>query len=402
MIQVARSTMDKLALSKEMYLLGCYHGTKNTRTNRMLSILNFDFSIGTIIVTTCNDNNLSTKNKQGHSKDWHELIDEFKKIYNNSQMIADLNNLHDVRNLIQHGGFIPSEFDIKNYANLIKNFIDDICKTIYQNQLSYESISIASVLKSTDERVILLKAEEFFSEEKYQMAQYYLNAVLLYHYMLIQENLNLDFVEYPTGVLSSLAENVDTETPRKIAIAVNRLAMGEYYIRLKELLLKYEINLEISSAKYWLGKITPPKQIGFNDVKEVFNTVYNIILETEHQITEQFNLSGPLICGLYCSCITHNSCIIKYGLFSEVEISKIELYFIKTSEDKTQYPPSVELSRKTGFNEYIINGLIPNTKYHCGITVKQKLKPNEFIRHDHTAEIVFETLAIPEQHQKTE
>ena len=123
LLQVNNSTMDKLSLAKEMFILGAYHGGKDSRVDRMLSILNFDFSISTIIVTTCTDSGKNPKQNNGKSKNWHELIKLLQEFYNNENMITDLDNLHEVRNQIQHGGSVPSEYDIQNYQKTVRIFL---------------------------------------------------------------------------------------------------------------------------------------------------------------------------------------------------------------------------------------------------------------------------------------
>jgi hypothetical protein len=105
---------SKLALAKEMYLIGLTHNRNNTRTNRMLTILNFDFAAGTLIISACIQAGLNTRNSKGRIKNFPLLLDELKTIYTNGSVIADISSLHDLRNSIQHGDTIPSDWDIKN------------------------------------------------------------------------------------------------------------------------------------------------------------------------------------------------------------------------------------------------------------------------------------------------
>lgn len=402
MNQISKLPVDKLALAKEMYILGCYNGSKDTRTNRMLAILNFDFSVVTIIITSCIYKNVEVKSKQGRSKKWDELISGFKTFYNNTPMISDLKSLHEVRNMIQHGGSVPSEFDIKNYQQKIREFFDDVCKSVYEDKLNYDTISIASVLKSDNERLLLQRVERYFENKDYNLALQFIGTVLLYHYLLIQENLGSPFVEHYTGFggLSLDGSMQDTETPRRIAMVINRLAMGEYYIRLKEILSSLGIDLEHNSPYFWIGSEISPKIIDINTVKGFLETTYNIILGTEHNITEKYDLEKPLICGLHILKITTHSCTISYFLFSKYNIQDITISFPKTSDDNRTMPEAGELSKNTGYNEYTIEGLQPDNKYVCVVSVKQKSKPNEWTFHSHSAEIIIKTKPIEPAIQK--
>lgn len=94
-------SISRLALAKEMYIIGLHNAQKNASTSRMLAILNFDFSITTIIVACCIDNNQNPKQKNGRAKRWDELIQSFQIFYN--KPTADINDLHDLRNSVQHG-----------------------------------------------------------------------------------------------------------------------------------------------------------------------------------------------------------------------------------------------------------------------------------------------------------
>ena len=114
MVSVSPASMRKLSLAKEMFLVGLFNAGKNTDIDRISTILNFDFSITSIMVACCIDNKQNPKQKNGRAKRWDELMASFTTFYAHPSVITDLNGLHDLRNSIQHGDFVPSDTNAKH------------------------------------------------------------------------------------------------------------------------------------------------------------------------------------------------------------------------------------------------------------------------------------------------
>jgi hypothetical protein len=239
---IPSALLKKMSLAKEMYVLGLSYNRNNTRTNRMLTILNFDFAVGTLVASACIQAGFDTRTNKGRIKDWPLLIETLRNFYSNSSIIAGITSLHDLRNSIQHGDTIPSDWDITKYGETVRLFFDEVCDKVFNQTIGYDSISLAAILKSPHETELMLLAEKYIVAGFYSLAIHLIWSSILYHYMLIRTNLFLPLLpryEFysstrftggnPTQIdidIMDLNINLDT--------AVNRLAMGEYYLNFRE------------------------------------------------------------------------------------------------------------------------------------------------------------------------
>ena len=98
-----------------MFILGVIHKRTNNRISKISSILNFDFAVVALIIAACIKSRQNVMTKKGRTKDWFELLELMQKFYTNKAMLADLTSLHDLRNSIQHGDTVPSDYDIDKY-----------------------------------------------------------------------------------------------------------------------------------------------------------------------------------------------------------------------------------------------------------------------------------------------
>ena len=190
------SPLAKMTLAKQMFILGQLAGTKNTKVDRILAILNFDFCVVTLIVSACISSKENPKQKNGKAKRWDELVSTMRSFYTNEIMISDLDSLHDLRNAVQHGDTIPSEWDIERFAKIVRSFFDDICNKIFQQSITFDSVSIAHIVKSPHEKILLTHMEEQISKKNYSIAYIFLFTSALYHYMLIRTNLKIPLDEH--------------------------------------------------------------------------------------------------------------------------------------------------------------------------------------------------------------
>ena len=333
------STMDKLSLAKEMFILGAYHGGKNSRVDRMLSILNFDFSVSTIIVTTCMDSGKNPKNNKGKAKGWPELITLLREFYTNENVVTNVDNLHEVRNQIQHGGSIPSEYDIQNYQKTVRNFFDEICHVVYQDKINFDSISLASLLKSPHEKEMLLKAEIMIEQGRYDFSLQLILTAAYYHYMLIRTNLRIP--RFPTDTSQKTVEPSAYEVGKdveKLSKDVNRaidiLAMGQYYFKTMELLNKTHSRNTLEYSYSWISKLQIKETISYDVIEKARIDIYNIILGTEHLVAEKTIVDVPVVYGLCIEEITANSARINYGILGKLNLEECVLQLFSDKDKK--------------------------------------------------------------------
>jgi len=374
--------VDRLALAKEMYSIGIHHSKINTRTNHMMSILNFDFSITTIVVSACLYSGQSTKNNKGKTKKWEELLESFRKNYNNQSMITDIDGLHDLRNSIQHGDTVPSDWDIKKYTKVVKDFFDDVCKSVFQNKLTYDSVSLSKLLKSPHEIELMTRVERLIEEGKYDLAAYFAYTTVLYHYNLIRKNLSISsrifpfFDTFEEDFANRKISQKLHELSDALDHAIDRLAIGEFYSKMKYLLEKgcprrYGIDPSFDD-------IIIPENTTFDQISELQTDIYSIILGTEHILTDSLVLE-LVIYGITVTDIMQTSAKISYGIFSSRDIKECKLIFIRTSAD-TEIISPIELTKKEGYHELVVDKLTPGKRYNCEMVVSPVSTPNEFKR----------------------
>lgn len=88
-------------------------------------IVNFDSAGTSLIVACCVDKNQQSKQKDSKVKEmgWPFISIQ---VYKNSQLLIDIDNLHNFSNSIQHGNDILSDTDINRYSTIVKDLFVDI------------------------------------------------------------------------------------------------------------------------------------------------------------------------------------------------------------------------------------------------------------------------------------
>ena len=378
MVSVSISSMKRLSLAKEMFMVGLHNSSKNTDIDRMSVILNFDFSITSIIVASCIDNNQNTKQKDGRVKRWGELIALLGTFYTNQPVITDLKILHDLRNSIQHGDVIPSDSDINRHKKIVREFFDDVCLRVYNGGITYDSISIASLLKSIHEREILLRAEKYIEERKYHLGLYLIQSAALYHYMLIKTNLALPILplrNYPP-------HDVDDDNIKKVYDEIDnitdRLAMGQYYIRMKDMLNNAppfnNFEKQKKFANIWLSQLKPLENVSLTEAENARTDIYNIMLGTEDMVTEKTIVDTPVVYGCHPTDVTQSSVRVNYGILSNLPLEEceLELFYNPRYDEAIR---SINLPTQNGFKDATVDGLSSNTTYYGRIWIRQNPDP---------------------------
>jgi len=96
----------RLVLAKKLYLHGCSHASAKDEVSRMLAIHHFDNAIEIVlkcVATKCGG--VSSSRQEYRFKDlWNEIVQQGMDLPLKDQIFS----LHDLRNLIQHQGDIPS------------------------------------------------------------------------------------------------------------------------------------------------------------------------------------------------------------------------------------------------------------------------------------------------------
>ena len=110
---------------------------------------------------------------------------------------------------------------------------------------------MANILKSPHEAELMLQAEEYMNKGKYNFALYIIQVTVIYQYMLVKTNLFLPILpRYELYSSPRFTGNNITPVDKDIldiytmlGKAVDRLALGEYYLRMQKVLENAEPHL---------------------------------------------------------------------------------------------------------------------------------------------------------------
>jgi len=381
MSSISSSTQSKLVLAKEMFTLGHLSGKRKTRVNNMLSILNFDFTVVTLIVAACLDSGEDPKQRNGRAKRWDELLSALQNFYTNQGFISDLESLHDLRNSIQHGDIIPSEWDITRFERITKNFFEDILNQVYNNQITFDAISLATNLKSPHEKTLMEFVEKYIDAENYPLAYQFLLTAAVYHYMLIISNLKLPFGKLYLQQSSVVEEGMTAEQGVEILSdrlqkAINRLAMGEYYLRMLEILKKSPNPVDLETPYYSLSKQEPVQGISYTEIQEDKASLYSIISGTESWVTEKLILDVPIIYGTHISEVTNKTANLNFGLLAKLPIENCILELYPSWNNLENPDKKITLPQEAKFHSILLDDLKPETNYFCKIEATQEGDPD--------------------------
>ena len=161
---MTESELRKLILAKSVFLHGCIHANAKDEVSRMLAIHHFDFAVEMILRCIATKYNIVSSSRQEfHFKDlWNEIVRKDVKLPLKSRMFE----LHDVRNLVQHAGVIPSFEDVTMFKGYVETFLEDIIKREFN--ISFDELSLAQLIENVELRRVMRRAEELFKEGNYK------------------------------------------------------------------------------------------------------------------------------------------------------------------------------------------------------------------------------------------
>ena len=146
--------------------------------------------------------------------------------------------------------------------------------------------------------------------------------------MLIRINLDLPMLptyefysdpKYMNCTASEVEKNI-LDLYTRLDNSVDRIAMGEHYPRIIELLKTAKPQFSLRVAWHWISKLQIIDNISRTDVEDLRDKVYSIILGTEHLITEKLNVDTPVIYGFHVEEITKTSAKTYYGILSRLNL----------------------------------------------------------------------------------
>lgn len=154
------SEIRQLVLAKSLYLHGCSHAARKDIVSRMVAIHNFDNVIEMVLKCVAGKRNIPP---EGHKYfTFPKLLEKIGEV----PLKRQVNRLHDVRNMVQHQGEIPSVESVVKYKGYTEDFLKEVCRREFR--IVYEKLCLSELIENRRLRATLRKAERAFERRDFK------------------------------------------------------------------------------------------------------------------------------------------------------------------------------------------------------------------------------------------
>lgn len=168
----------RLCYTKGLLRIGINHLNIGTEVDIAQALLSFDNSLEMMLKIVLDFKNIKLKGNTYVPI----LIDEVAKIYPKTS-VADLKTLHNLRNSIQHDGFIPASSQVQASKSLVESFSKSVSIDIFN--IPWEQVSLGILINNPTVRELYLKADEALNNHKFQDAAF--NVIAAFEVAMIFE-----------------------------------------------------------------------------------------------------------------------------------------------------------------------------------------------------------------------
>lgn len=311
-----------------MYSHGYAHSMKKSPSDSILSILNFDYCVETIVKAVLLDANIKLR-ERSRPKSFDELIKDLKNTCTNLGYLSEVLSLHKLRNDVQHHSLIPSKQEVARHVITVRSFFDEICSKVYEEAINFADISFALFIGSEAEKLMLAEMEKALQNERYSDSVYFAKQTVNYHVELLHDNMKvphswhsstLHYHLGDSGVFRELGEFIE-DTDKKLDWIVDRLCLREYHDEIYEFLGDSR-NLLIE------------REVADRDMAERGrNITYDFITSTQDLIHKP-DLDYPYIFDLTILDKSETGCSIQIGIADASKIVEASLELQENSVAK--------------------------------------------------------------------
>lgn len=190
---ISEMTMRRLTISKYMYLQGLFYSDKKSYTNAIQAIINLDFAVETALKAALLFKDVQLNSKKGYP-DFPILISGIKTYVKNETLLKEIESLHKMRNDVQHDTRIPSDDDVSRYSFLPRYLLDEICATVFDSKITFESISLTSIVNSAIEKIIITELDKALEIKCFDLCVYFANYLIDYHKKLFRKKMQVPYI----------------------------------------------------------------------------------------------------------------------------------------------------------------------------------------------------------------
>jgi len=210
----------QLVLAKSIYLHGCDQASRKDSVSRMLAIHHFDNAIETVLKCVVAKQDIKPKHK-------YFYFEELLQKVNDLPLKEQISGLHQVRNMMQHHGDIPSVESVIKYKGYTEDFLKNICWKEFN--LSFEELYLSGLVENASLRERLLKAERAFGNEHFK------ECINLCDEVLIEAVFDEGDLFYSAGILTGYWGAADDLKTVLRENYLEKYKEKEYYELVKEL-----------------------------------------------------------------------------------------------------------------------------------------------------------------------
>jgi hypothetical protein len=335
-----------LTIAKELYTHGYVHSKNKNPSDTILSILNFDYCVETIVKAVLLDRKISLMDKH-YPKSFNKLIEELKTLYPDLGYTSEVLSLHKLRNDTQHLGLIPSTEEVERHKITARSFFDEICQKVYEGNITFADVSLALFVISETEKMILSEMEKALQGENFSLSVYYAKHVIGYHVNLLRENMKVPYSWHSAHLSTSLSGKIFgdlgrfvRDTDEKLDWLIDRLCLGEYYDEVYEILGPSEFGhpsmIEIGDADR-------------ETAERARNITYDFVTRTQGLVKE---VKKPMVFDLRVMEKDESKCFVQIGIASDYKIVEAKIVLIDVIPG-----PVIEILPQIGFQMVKIENL---------------------------------------------
>jgi hypothetical protein len=185
---MGETDIKRLVLAKKLYLHGCSHASNKDEISRMLAIHNFDNAVEIVLKCIATKNNI---NPSGKYFTFEELLKKLVGI-----PLKDLvHELHNIRNIIQHQGDIPSFETVIKYKGYSEDLFRKVAEKIFY--IPYDTLYLSELIENNKLCEKVLEAEKSFEKGEYK------NCIELCEKALIAATFDIGDIFFKAGLLTA-------------------------------------------------------------------------------------------------------------------------------------------------------------------------------------------------------
>lgn len=391
MTQLLTPSVHRLAVAKETYLQGVSRSACNTSADFIAAIVSFDFSAETLIKTVLLDNKVDLRKVEGRA--FSQIVQGLEPFYQNATLLAEIEAMHKLCDEIQHSAAVPSSDDIARYVHSMKLFFIDICKQVYSDTVTFDSISLALLLDSKIEKIITEQMEISYADRNFVDCDYYARRAVAYHIILLEKNLGIkDLTKRIVLHKSLLDQKISLELfdylndlEGAMRSTINQLLLREYAADAIRLLGDDYSSFSALSEQGADDKIR--NVIGIkrkpsvmqSEAEEAKTLAYKILLGSQDLLAPYKDLDNPYV----FDCLIMERSRTSFTVFAGYASTKpVEKAIIEVREPGNDIILRTEQLPKTnGVHFATINGL-DKEKYSITITVENDSKSYTTLKSD--------------------